>query len=447
MPDYRSLPSVNELAGHEDLQRYPQKLRVEAARQAIDQARELLEKGQEVAIEPLAMMAAANLKLGSLRSVQNMSGVILHTGLGRAPLPVAGFAIGYQNLEFDLESGKRGSRQVHVKKLLCDLTGAEDAIVVNNGAAAVLLALSALCTRKEVLLSRGQSVEIGGGFRMPDVIRTSGCKLVDVGTTNKTRIQDYVDAITPKTAAILQCHPSNFEIKGFVESPTTAELALAAKEKGVLFINDQGNGALLDFKEFGVQGVETLPQSVAAGADITIGSGDKLLGGPQCGIVLGRKELVEKMAKHPLARALRIDKTNLSILHATLQFYAFEDYDSIPLIRYLKTPAEDVRALCETLAPEGAEILESTTEIGSGAAPGQGVKSFAIVLETKKPDQLLKALRTYGYVGRIHKGKVWLVPRAARDYFGGLGIQDPEFRAEFNENVRGIIADCWKKWR
>ena len=293
MPDYSSLPSVTALASIPELAGYPAKIRNEAAKASVGAARESLKNG--ITIDPITMVrkVAADMASGSITHLFNMTGVILHTGLGRAPLKSPSNLWEYQNIEFDLTSGKRGDRQVHVKGLLCELTGAEDALVVNNAAAAVLLTLTALCKGKQVLLSRGQSVEIGGSFRMPEIVKSSGCKLVDVGATNKTYVSDYTDASSTQTKAILRCHPSNFEVTGFVSEPTIKELAEAAHSNGLLMINDQGNGALIDFSRYGIHGIETLPQSVAAGADITIGSGDKLLGGPQCGIILGSKELTQ----------------------------------------------------------------------------------------------------------------------------------------------------------
>jgi L-seryl-tRNA(Ser) seleniumtransferase len=447
MPDYSSLPSVTALASIPDLARFSEGIRVRAAQLTIEIARTAIQNGEPIEVEPRVFLEAMKLSVAPLRQVHNLSGVILHTGLGRAP--IHSLAMGYSNLELDLATGKRGDRQEHVRSLLCELTGAEDALVVNNGAGAVLLALSALCFRKEVLLSRGQSVEIGGAFRMPDVIKASGCKLVDVGTTNKTKAQDYMDAITPKTAAILQCHPSNFAVTGFTSAPTTRELARVAKDSGVLFINDQGNGALVEFKKYGLHDIESMPQSIADGADITIGSGDKLLGGPQCGIILGRKELIAKMAKHPFARALRIDKTNLMSLCSTLRHYSYESYDEIPLFRCLNYSPEIVKEWCVAIAPDGAEILETITEIGSGAAPGQGVKSFAVVLDSKRPDALMTSLRKLGLIGRIHKGKVWLDLRTAEDLFdcGLPGAMPPEIKFDMTDQFKWMINECWNRWK
>lgn len=458
MPDYRSLPSVTALASIPELAGYPESIRIRAARKALNDCRRLLARSEVPDPKQAAIFTAHKLSVFSMQSVRNYSGVILHTGLGRAPLQsihtMPSSISGYSNLEFDLATGKRGDRQDHVRTMLSELTGAEDSLVVNNGAGAVLLALSALCSKKEVLLSRGQSIEIGGAFRMPDVIKASGCKLVDVGTTNKTRGQDYVEAITSKTSAILQCHPSNFEVKGFTSAPTSKELAEVAHRHGVLFINDQGNGAIVDFKKYGIHGIETMPQSVAAKADITIGSGDKLLGGPQCGIILGRKDLIAKMARHPLARALRIDKTNLSLLSSVLTNYVIENHLTTPLFAILDRSADEIRKWCEMIAPEGAEVLETVTELGSGSAPGQGVKSFAVVLKTTKPNELLAELLDHNIVGRIHKGKVWLDPRTAPEpklvprISGVLPEEDRTLEVDRSSlGIQKCLAACWEKWK
>jgi len=448
MPDYRSLPSVTSLASSPELEILPEKVRILVAQRTIESARRAIADNEEFDILELARAEARSIVTRHFHEVKNMSGVILHTGLGRAPtFDVSGE--GYSNLEFDLETGKRGDRQDHVRHLLCELTGAEDAMVVNNGAAGVLLTLTALCQRKEVLLSRGQSVEIGGSFRMPDVIKASGCKLIDVGATNKTYVRDFEEAITPKSAAILRCHPSNFEIRGFVEEPSLIELASLAHARGILFINDQGNGAISDFAKFGLRDVETLPQSVAANVDITIGSGDKLLGGPQCGIILGRKELISKLKKHPLARALRIDKNSLLILQATLRHYLFGSTNEIPLFKILEYPAEMVFGWCEAIVPDGAKIVETITEIGSGAAPGQGVKSYAISLDSKNPDKLLANLRKKRIIGRIHKGQVLLDPRTVAEYIVTFSARtgEPAIDVQRATSLKKQLSECWNQWK
>ena len=443
------------MASIPELAEFPESFRIQVAQAAITEARYRISKGREYDLTKLAIDTIEILSITSLRNVQNLSGVILHTGLGRAPLRLENIqyqsANGYSNLEFDLATGKRGDRQDHVRHTLCQITGAEDAFVVNNAAGAVLLVLTALCSKKEVLLSRGQSVEIGGGFRMPDVIKASGCKLVDVGTTNKTRVQDFTDVVVPKTSAILQCHPSNFEVRGFVSSPSTSDLAKAAHECGVLFINDQGNGAIVDFSEYDIRGIETLPMSVKAGADITIGSGDKLLGGPQCGIILGRKDLIAKISKHPLARALRIDKSNLLLLQSTIWKYQRNAYHQIPLFEILDRPLPLIREWCETIAPEGSEIRETVTEIGSGAAPGQGVPSYAVVLKTKNAEELLQALRVYRIIGRIHRKAVWLDPRTAdtiaHNYYVALSLGIDDRVTNDGKILKYQIARAWEQWK
>ena len=447
MPDYSSLPSVTALASIPELAGYPESVRIEAAQSAIGSSREALKGGWAPDPIGLAKRIAWIITADSIKHVFNMTGVILHTGLGRAPLAQSRSVHRYENIEFDLRTGKRGDRQDHVRGLLCELTGAEDALVVNNAAAGVLVTLAALCKGKEVLLSRGESVEIGGSFRMPEIVKASGCKLVDVGTTNKTYAYDYANAITARTAAILRCHPSNYEIKGFTDSPFPSELGLVAKDNGVLFINDQGNGALIDFSRYGIHGIETLPSSVASGADISIASGDKLLGGPQCGLIVGRKDLIRKIAKHPIARAVRIDKLTLSVLEATLRLYRYKAIIDIPMFNILETRPEIVREICEALAPKGALVVETICELGSGAGSGKGVKSFAIVMKTSKPDKLLAALRKESYIGRIQDGAVWLDPICEIEFFGAVHPAAERATHDAFVHIRNIFTKCWNKWK
>ena len=445
MPDYSSLPSVTALASIPELAKFPEKIRTRSAQIAIDEARSAIERGEIANAEELAFANAKMLTKRSLVKVYNFSGVILHTGLGRAPIepPILGDI--YLNLEFDLATGKRGDRQVHVRELICELTGAEDALVVNNAAAAVLLTLTTLCKGKQVLLSRGQSVEIGGSFRMPEIVKASGCKLVDVGATNKTYVTDFTNAITTQTVAVLRCHPSNFEIVGFVHEPTTAELAEAAHLHDLLLINDQGNGSLVDFGMYGIPGIETLQSSVAAGADITIGSGDKLLGGPQCGLILGSKDLISTIKKHPIARAVRIDKISLLTLECILHYYRSDQLNFIPIHRSLSIPASTVRRWCELMAPNGALIKETICELGSGSGSGKGVSSFAVVLKTNKPDKLLRDLRLKKIIGRIEEGAVCLDPRCDEMIYHTWSPNEKESSVLkwLNEN----ITECWEKWK
>lgn len=415
-----------------------------AAQSALETARAEIQSGHTPDVNALAIAAARRLTFCSLRTVFNLTGVILHTGLGRAPLEAATFGDQYLNLEFDLETGKRGDRQDHIRELLCELTGAEDAFVVNNAAAGVLLTMTALCKGKQVILSRGQSVEIGGSFRLSEIVKSSGCKLVDVGATNKVYIDDYTSAITPQTAAILRCHPSNYEVKGFVSEPALEDLSKAAIENNVLLINDQGNGALIDFNQFGISEIETLPQSVRY-SDISIGSGDKLMGGPQCGIIVGRKSLISKIKRHPIARAVRIDKYSLLTLQRILMCYRRKSYDDIPFLRILMLPAETVKQWCEIMAPEGALVKPSISELGSGSGSGKGVQSYSVVLPSKKPDKLSKALRESEIIGRIEDDAVWLDPRCDSRIYNSWNPQRKE--SVILDDLRRQIAECWEKWK
>ena len=318
----------------------------------------------------------------ALRRVLNATGVIVHTNLGRAPL-AAGRArarrarsAGYSNLEYDLSSGSRGSRQDHLAPLLRRLTGAEAAIVVNNNAAALLLALAALAEGREVVVSRGELIEIGDGFRIPDVLARSGARLVEVGTTNRTRAADYERAIGPETALLLRVHQSNFRVVGFTEQPRVDELAAVARRHELPLVDDLGSGALVD-----VEGEPTPAASLAAGADLVCFSGDKLLGGPQAGIVAGRADLVERLRRHPLQRALRSDKLTLAALEGTLALY-LDRPDEVPVLRMLREPVEAVRARAERLAAAiGGTVEETVARVGGGALPLAELPSFACAVE------------------------------------------------------------------
>ena len=336
---YRALPSVDRLLQHPALAplraRYPSGRLTAHARAVLDRARDALrEDGQGTdppRIDALAVEVAAGLDRAlapAPRAVINASGVILHTNLGRAPLSEEALAAmervgrGYSDLEYDLAAGERGSRHVHLAHLLREVTGAAAGIAVNNNAAALLLALSALVRDREVIVSRGQAVEIGGGFRIPDVLRQSGATLVEVGTTNRTRVDDYQAALSERTAAILRVHASNFKIIGFTAQPALAELRQVASQAGALLLDDLGSGCLLDTTRYGLASEPRPQESLAAGADLVLFSGDKLLGGPQAGIIVGRADLVAQLQRHPLARALRVDKATLAALSATLRHYA-----------------------------------------------------------------------------------------------------------------------------
>lgn len=422
MRELRTLPKVDALSRDPRLSEFPESIRVEAARRAISHMRESILAGCDpLPAETLARGEAEAMVTPSIRPAINLSGVVLHTGLGRARLAdaaiesVLAVAQGYAGVEFDLESGKRGDRQEHVRANLKLLTGAEDALVVNNAAGAVVLALAAASSGREVLLSRGEMVEIGGSFRMPEIVAASGCTLVEVGCTNKTRISDYEQAIGPGAGAILRCHPSNYSIVGFTEHPTFPELAQLAQTAGLPLIDDMGSGCILDTTQFGLPRLPTVQDSLQGGADIVIGSGDKLLGGTQAGIIWGRRVWVERLRKHPLARGLRIDKLSLAGLEATLRLYMAGRVLDVPTWRYLARPLEEVRVLADRLASvaTGAVVAEGVTEIGGGSAPGSGAKTWRVGLAGDHPDRTLSALRQANppIIGRIEDGRVWLDPR------------------------------------
>lgn len=358
----------------------------------------------------LEIAARAALWLGPsrrLRPVINGTGVVVHTNLGRAPIAAAAArqaaALGsrYSNLELDLDSGRRGDRQDLLGDLLQELTGAEAAMVVNNGAAAVLLALTALCRGKEVVVSRGEAIEIGGGFRIPEILRLSGARLVDVGTTNRTRLGDYAQAIGPRTAAFLRVHPSNFRIQGFTSRAPVGELAELAHRRGLLLLEDLGSGLLPPVLP-ALSGEEPLRRSIAAGVDVVVASGDKLLGASQAGLIVGREQLLRTLRRHPLARALRPDKLQLSVLEETLLCYANPGrLEEIPVWQMLRVRPEQLRrralGWAERLRQAGAETevvsLEGT--VGGGAAPGSRLDSWGILVRHPRPRRLrARLLRT-----------------------------------------------------
>jgi L-seryl-tRNA(Ser) seleniumtransferase len=352
---------------------------------------ESLESWDELLLSRLESRLSAH----SLRRVVNATGIILHTNLGRAVLARAARALlaevseGYSNLEFDLSSGERGSRHSHVADLLAELTGAEAGLVVNNNAAAVLLVLSTLAAGKEVVVSRGQLVEIGGAFRIPDVLARSGARLVEVGTTNKTRLADYERALTGETALLLKVHTSNFRLIGFTEEVSLADLVSLGRRRGLPVVEDLGSGVLLDLSRFGLPAEPTVQQSVAAGADLVTFSGDKLLGATQAGIVVGRAEMVARLARNPLLRALRVDKLTLAALEATLRLYRHPELArrEVPTLAILTWPAEEVRTAAERLAARLREVLgerarvtvvPDPTEAGGGSLPGTQIPSWAV---------------------------------------------------------------------
>jgi len=360
----------------------------------------------------------------SLRPVINATGVVVHTNLGRAPLSpeaaarVAEVASAYSNLEYDLERGDRGNREVHAETRLRDLLGVEATVVVNNCAAAVLLAVNTLAEGREVLVSRGELVEIGGSFRIPDVLGKGGARLREVGTTNRTRVADFKAALSPETGLILRVHPSNFRIVGFTQTPATSELAELARDAGVPLVEDQGSGLLAPLSG-ALAGETTAAQALRGGADVVTFSGDKLLGGPQAGLVAGRRAFVEPMRKNPLYRALRVDKMTLAALDATLvEHAAGRERERVPALRMIHAPAEEVRRRAEAFRARLAgsaptlrlALVDADATVGGGAAPTVGVPSVALAIthSTLAPDALASALRagTPPVIVRVAEGRV-----------------------------------------
>jgi len=385
---------VDELAGDGRLAHAASRpLLVSAARSALARAREEIKAGAD----PGDLVGRVELELAATREARlrrtiNATGVIIHTNLGRAPLAqealerVRAVAAGYSNLEYDLGEGGRGSRQDHVAPILRRLTGAEAALVVNNNAAAVLLALAALAEGREVLVSRGELIEIGDGFRIPDVLARSGARLREVGTTNRTRAADYERAIGPETALLLRVHQSNFRVVGFTEQPRLAELVRVGRAHGLPVVDDLGSGVLVELED-----EPSARDALAAGADLVCFSGDKLLGGPQAGIIVGRGELVERLRRHPLQRALRADKLTLAALEATLALYLEPESAArrIPVLRMLVEPVEAVEARAERLsAIVGGEVEQTVGRVGGGALPLAELPSFACAVEEELAEPL-----------------------------------------------------------
>ena len=405
----RDLPSVDELAREAG-----DPLAVDAARVVIDRAREEIQAGADPGdLAARLRDELADVRRPRLRGVLNATGVVIHTNLGRAPL--AGEALarvveagrGYSNLEYDLAAGERGSRQDHCADILRRLTGAEAALVVNNNAAAVLLALAALAEGREVVVSRGELIEIGDGFRIPDVLVRSGATLVEVGTTNRTRAADYETAIGPETALLLRVHQANFRVVGFEERPRLEEVAEVARRHRLPLVDDLGSGRISLSDNLSLSDVEpTAKEALAGGADLVCFSGDKLLGGPQAGIILGRADLVEKLRRHPLQRALRIDKLSLAALEGTLLLH-LEAPGRIPVLRTLAQDAATVRARAERLATAtGGEVEETVGRVGGGALPLAELPSFACALE----ESLAEPLRAGDppVVGVVRDGRLLL---------------------------------------
>lgn len=407
---------------------------IEALRAWVEAKRGAAEVADEAAC---ARWCAAHLAVflkPSQRRVFNLTGTVLHTNLGRAVLAEEAIAAAVEamrsptTLEYDLDGGVRGERDDHIAPWICRLTGAESATAVNNNAAAVLLTLSALAAGREVIVSRGELIEIGGSFRIPDIMARAGCRLVEVGTTNRTHLKDYAAAIGPDTAAIMKVHPSNYAIHGFTKAVTAAELVPMARERGVALIEDLGSGTLADLETWGLPHEPTAREAVAAGIDVVTFSGDKLLGGPQAGLVVGRKHLIERIARNPMKRALRLDKVRLAALEATLRLYGDPArlVERLPTVRALARPAADIRAQVERLLPAmrqamGAAasvgIAEVRGQIGSGALPVDLLPSFALAIKVQGLDRIADLFRRLPIpvIGRIADNTLYFDLRTLDD--------------------------------
>src|SRR5438105_5327777 len=418
----RDLQSVDRLARPVD-----DPLAVDAARAVLARARETIGAGGDPGdLEALLRAELRAARAPRLRRVLNATGILVHTNLGRAPLAehalerVVEAARGYSNLEYDLADGRRGSRQDHVAAALRRLTVAEAALVVNNNAAAVLLALAALAEGREVIVSRGELIEIGDGFRIPDVLARSGARLREVGTTNRTRAADYERAVGPETGALLRVHQSNFRVVGFTEQPTVTELAAVARRHELPLVDDLGSGVLV-----ALEGEPSARDSLAAGADLVCFSGDKLLGGPQAGVIVGRADLVERLRRHPLQRALRADKLTIAALEGTLTLY-LDAPEQVPVLRMLREPAEAVRGRAERLAAlVGGAVEVTVARVGGGALPLAELQSFACAVEEELATPL--RLGEPAVVGIVRDGRLLLDCRTIAD-------------AELDEVVAAVAA-------
>ena len=446
----RSLPSVDRLLGLPEMrvlaETYGRKATTEAVREALSAARETGETTEEATLVAAAAHALGHLFSPSLRRVFNLTGTVLHTNLGRALLPpeaaeaVARVLTGATNLEFDVAAGKRGERDDHLEPLICRLTGAEAATIVNNNAAAVLLVLSALAADKEVLVSRGELVEIGGAFRIPDVMARAGCRMREIGTTNRTHLRDYADNIGSDTVAAMKVHQSNYEIKGFTAAVEDAALGALCRERGVLMLDDLGSGNLVDFAAYGLPPEPTVMEAIKH-ADVVTFSGDKLLGGMQCGLIAGRRELIQRIRKHPLKRALRVGKEVFAAMEVVLRLYLDPDRlaQRLPTLRLLTRRREDIAAQAERLLPafEAAfahtaqvAIVPCASQIGSGALPVETLPSAAIALQPPQPGKSdgrwLKALAEQfralpvPVIGRVSENAFLLDLRTLEDEDGFL---------------------------
>jgi L-seryl-tRNA(Ser) seleniumtransferase len=438
----RQLPSVSSLLENdrvrELLARHPRQLVVDAVRAAVADARTAGDVADSAEIEREIEQALSRSLARSLVPVINATGVVLHTNLGRAPLPAAALeavrqaAEGYTNLEFDLEHGQRGSRYTHCVSLIRELTGAEDAIVVNNCAAALVLSLSALARGREVIVSRGELVEIGGSFRVPDIMQRSGATLVEVGTTNRTHLEDYSRAINDRTAAIAKVHRSNFSMQGFVAEVPVERLVPIAAEHDIPIVHDLGSGLLISLEQWGLRGEPTAREALEAGATIVLMSGDKLLGGPQAGIVAGAARAISRLRRDPFARAMRVDKMTIAALGATLELYRDPDraVREIPSLAMITADPESLRQRSETVADQlrrhrlDATVTETAASVGAGAFPSHEIPSFGVGIAGDAHEIESRLRRaTPPIIGRIADGVVLLDLRTVPGNLDSLLIE------------------------
>ena len=443
----RSLPAIDKLLQTPQLrdltEHIPHTILLEAAQTAVDDCRQSILDDRNGSLQPpdlnsiadRAANLARQLHRPRLRPVINATGTLLHTNLGRAPLAdsaleaVDAVARSYSNLELNLETGKRGDRFSHVERLICRLTGAEAATVVNNNAGAVMLSLATLATGKEAIVSRGELVEIGGSFRIPEVMEASGVSLREVGSTNKTHLEDYSTAICDRTGLLLKVHTSNYRILGFSEDVPGAKLVDLGKQHKLPVMEDLGSGMLFDMTEYGLPREPTVAETIAAGLDVVTFSGDKLLGGPQAGIIAGRRDALEQIRKHPMARALRCDKMTLAALEATLRLYLdpIRAKNEIPLLRMLASSAEETRTLCVQLETQlravigdraEIQIIQETATVGGGALPLSELHGFTVAIKPAdiSVDEFARQLRcgTPPVLGRIQEETLRLNPRTIR---------------------------------
>ena len=452
------VPSVDKLLRRESvaplMETYGRHLTTEAVRTLIKEVRAALQDEGESALEcfseaALAPVLEARLfkqTAPSLKRVFNLTGTVLHTNLGRAPLPqeaidaMVNVAGGASNLEYDLEDGKRGDRDSHLEGLLQEITGAEAATVVNNNAAAVLLVLNTLANRKEVPVSRGELIEIGGAFRVPDIMKRAGAKLVEVGTTNRTHYEDYADAVSSKTGALMKVHTSNYTVQGFTKEVSGRELSKLSREKGVPLIEDLGSGTLTDLTAYGLPHEPTAQETLANGIDVVTFSGDKLLGGPQAGLIVGRKDLIAAIKKNPIKRATRLDKVTIAALSAVLELYRDPDRlaERVPAIRLLAKQEAEIRQIAKRIEEPlrsvlgtafGVTIVPCLSQIGSGSLPVERLKSASISIEPlgkskgRTLNMLASAFRSLPMpvIGRIQDNTLMLDVRCLDDVDGFLG--------------------------